>query len=92
MCLSKKHKYIEANQYTSEQSTNHWRNQNMPRNKRQWKHDISKSMECCKNSANREVYSNTSLPQKTRETSSKQPNITPNITTRKVRTTQTTQS
>ena len=86
MCLSKKHKYIETNQYTSEQSTNHWRNQNMPRNKWQWKHDISKSMECSKNSSNRDVY--TSLSQETRETSSKQPNIT----TRKIRTTQTTQS
>ena len=30
-----------------------------------------------KNSAKREVHSNTSLPQKTRETSNKQPNFTP---------------
>ena len=38
-----------------------------------------------KSSAKREVHSNTSLPQESRETSNKQPNLTP-ITPRKTRT------
>ena len=34
-------------------------------------------MGCSKSSAKREVYSNTSLPQETRNISNKQPNLTP---------------
>ena len=37
-------------------------------------------MGCSKSSSKREVYSNMSLPQKTRETSNKQPNLTPKAT------------
>ena len=37
-------------------------------------------MRCSKNSSKREVYSNTILPQDTRETSNKQPNFTPKAT------------
>ena len=47
-------------------------NQRVPRSKWQWKLDESKSTGCSKNSGKREVYSNTSLPQETRETSNKQ--------------------
>ena len=39
-----------------------------------------KPMEFSKVSAKREVHSNISLPQETRDTSSKQPNFTPNAT------------
>ena len=44
-----------------------------------WKHK-SKPMGWRKSSAKREVYSNTSLLQETRETSNKQPNPTPKAT------------
>ena len=37
-------------------------------------------MGCSKSSSEREVYSNTSLPQETRKTLNKQPNITPKTT------------
>ena len=37
-------------------------------------------MRCSKNSSKREVYSNTILPQDTRETLNKQPNFTPKAT------------
>ena len=37
-------------------------------------------MGCSKNSAKKEVYSNTSLPQETRETSNKWPNFTSKAT------------
>ena len=49
-------------------------------NKWKWKHDYSKPTRCSKSSANKEVLSNTSLPQETRDTSNKQPNITPKAT------------
>ena len=49
----------------------------MPRNKWQWKHDNPKPMGCSKSSSNREVYSNKNLTQETRNTSNKQPNLTP---------------
>ena len=62
-------------------SITNWRNQKgnqiISRNKWQWKHDNSKSMECSKNSSKREAYSNTILPQETRKTSNRQPNFTP---------------
>ena len=41
----------------------------MPRNKWQWKHDDPKPMGCSKCSSKREVYSNTILPQETRNIS-----------------------
>ena len=41
------------------------------------KHDEPKSMGCSKDSFKREVYSNTNLPQETRNISNKQPNLTP---------------
>ena len=37
-------------------------------------------MGCSKNSSKREVYSNTILPQETRETSNRQPNFIPKTT------------
>ena len=57
----------------------------MHRNKWKWKHDNSKPVGFYKSSAKREVHSNTSLPQETRETSNKQPNFIPK-TTRKRKT------
>ena len=42
-------------------------NQKISRNKWQRKHDNSKPMGCSKSSSRREVYSNTILPQETRE-------------------------
>jgi len=42
-----------------------------------------KSMWFIKSSANREIHSNTSLPQITRKTSNKQPNFTPKGTRKK---------
>ena len=38
----------------------------IPRDKGKWKHDDPKPMEHSKRSSNREVYSNTILPQETR--------------------------
>ena len=43
----------------------------MHRNKWKWKHDNPKPMGFSKSSAKREIHSNTSLPQETRETSNK---------------------
>ena len=42
-----------------------------------WKHNLSKSIECCKRSSNREVYSNTGLSKEVRKKSHKQPNPPP---------------
>ena len=47
------------------------------RKKWQWKHDDPKPTRYNKSSSNKEVYSNTILPQKTRKISNKQPNLTP---------------
>ena len=52
----------------------------MTRNKWQWKHDNWKPMGHTKRGAKREIYSNTSLLQEIRETSNKQPNLTPKAT------------
>ena len=52
----------------------------IPRNKWQWKHDNSKPVGYSISSSKREVYSNTILPQETR-----QPNVIPK-TTGKIRT------
>ena len=41
------------------------------------KHDNPKPMGCSKSSSKRVVYSNTILPQETRNISNKQPNLTP---------------
>ena len=41
------------------------------------KHEDPKPMGCSKSSSKREVYSNTILPQETRNISKKQPNLTP---------------
>ena len=49
----------------------------IPKNKWQWKHDDPKPMGCSKSSSKSEVYSNTILPQETRNTSKKQPKLTP---------------
>ena len=42
-------------------------------------------MGCSKNSAKREVYSNTSLPQETRAISNNQPNLTPKATRKRTK-------
>ena len=52
----------------------------MHRNKWKWKYDDLKPMGVSKSSAKDKVYSNTSLPQVTREISNKQPNFTPKAT------------
>ena len=54
-------------------------NKNMCRSMKM-KHDNPKPMKFSKSSAKREIHSNTSLPQETRETSNKQPNFTPKAT------------
>ena len=62
-------------------------NKNFSRNKWQWKHDNLKPMGCSKSSSEREVYSNTVLPQEIRETSNRQPNFISKITgTRRTKT------
>ena len=43
----------------------------------EWKHDDPKPMRCSKSSSKREFYSNTILPQETRNISNKQPKLTP---------------
>ena len=55
-------------------------NKKISRNKWQSEHDISKPMGCSKSSSEKNVYSNTILPQETRKTQNKQPNFTPKIT------------
>ena len=66
---------MEAKHHNSEQLANHGRNkkgnQNVHRSKWKWKHDNLKPMGLSKSSAKGNVYSNTSLPQETREKSNK---------------------
>ena len=81
---------MEAKKYVTKSPRDHWRNQRgnqkIPRNKWQWKHDDPKPMGCSKSSSKRKVYSNTILPQETRNISNKQPNLTPKaITERKTK-------
>ena len=70
---------MEAKQYAIKQQRDQWRNQRgnekIHRNKWQWKQDDPRPLGC-KSSFNREVYSNTILPQETRKISNKQPNLT----------------
>ena len=72
---------MEAKQYVTKKLRDHWRNQRgnqkIPKDKWQWKPDDPKAMGCSKSSSKREVYSNTSLPQETRNISNKQSNLTP---------------
>ena len=49
-----------------------------------WKHITPKSIRCSKSSSKRDVYINTSLPQETKKTSNKQPNL-PTKRDRKIR-------
>ena len=83
---------MEAKKYATKQPMNHWRNQTrnkkIPRDKWKWKHNNPKSMECSKSSSNREVYSDTSLPQGTRKISNKQPNPTPKLIRKRTNTKQ----
>ena len=71
---------MEAKQHATKQPRDHWRNQRrnqkIPRDKLQQKHDDPKPIGCSKSSSKREVYSNTSLPQETRKISNKQSNLT----------------
>ena len=79
----KQYKHMEAKQYATKQPRDHWRNQRgnkkITRNKWQWKHNEPKPMGCSKSSSKREVYSNTILPQETRNISNKQPNLTTKV-------------
>ena len=52
-------------------------NQQIPKNKWQWKHDDPKPMGCSKSSSKRDVYSNIILPQETRKLSNKWSKLTP---------------
>ena len=69
---------MENKQYASKYPTGYWRNQKgnqkISKNKWQWKHN-SKPMGYGKSSSKGEVYSNTILPQETRKTSNRQPNL-----------------
>ena len=47
----------------------------IPRNKWKWKSNDPKPMGCSRSSSKRDFYSNTSLPQETRNISNKQPNL-----------------
>ena len=62
-------------------NNNHWRNQRrnekIRRGKWKQKQDDLKPMGHSKSCSKREVYSNTILPQETRNISNKQPNLTP---------------
>ena len=49
----------------------------IPRKIWQWKYDDPIPMWCYKSSSKREVYSNTILPQETRNVSNKKSNLTP---------------
>ena len=64
---------MEAKQYATKQPMDHLRyqrgNQKIPREKWKWKYADPKAMECSKRSSKREVYSDTSLPQETRQIS-----------------------
>ena len=66
----------------------HWSdqsgNQKYLRNKWQTKHDSSKLTEYTKSSAKREVYSNITVPLKTRKTSNKQSNLTSKATRKRI--------
>ena len=71
---------MEAKQYVTKQPMDHWRNQKIPGDKWQQKHDNLKPMGCSKSSSKREVYSNSILTQETRKTSNKPSNLTPKAT------------
>ena len=75
---------MDTKQYATKQSMDQWRNQrgnqNIPRDKWKWKHNDPNPMGCSKSSSNRELYSNTILPQETLKTSNYQPNLTPKAT------------
>ena len=61
---------MEAKQYATKQPMDHLRtqrgNQKIPRDKWKQKHNNPKPMGCSKSSPEREVYSNTVLPQEER--------------------------
>ena len=59
-------------------------NQNMHRKKWKWKPNNQNSMGFSRSSAKREIHSNASLPQETRETSNKQPNFTCKATRKRI--------
>ena len=74
----KKHKHIEANSMllSNQEVTEEVKKKNLETNV----NENMTTMDCSKSSAKTEVYSETSLPQKMRKTSHKQPNLTPNAT------------
>ena len=80
----KKHKHMAAKQYAIKQPMDHWRNQrgnqNIPKDKWKQKHKGPKPMGCSKSSSKREFYSSTILPQETRKSQVKKPNLTPKTT------------
>ena len=70
----KAREYVPKNQKITEDFRG---NQEIPREKWQWKHDDPKPTGCSKNSSKREVYSNTVVPRETRKISNKQSNLGP---------------
>ena len=74
-----RNKHLEAKQYATKESMDHWRNQRgnkkIPGDKWKQKHSNPKSMGCSKSSSKREVYSNTSLLQEAWKTQINNPNL-----------------
>ena len=78
---------MKAKQYVTKQPMNHWRkrrNQKIPRDKWQEKHDSPKPKVFSKSSSKKEAYCNTILPQETRKITNKQPYITPKATRERI--------
>ena len=72
---------MDIKQHTTEKPMRQWRNQGGNQkifwDKWKWKHNFPKSMKCNKRTSEREVYSDTGLPQETWKISNKQPNLPP---------------
>ena len=66
---------MEAKQYNTKQPMDSWRNQNLPGDKWNWKHNNPTSVELGQGSSEREVYSDNSLPQETKTFSNKQSSL-----------------
>ena len=68
-------------QHITKKPVGQWKNQRenqqIPQDKWKWKQNSPKSVWCSKRSSQREVYSDTGLPQETRKISNIQPNLPP---------------
>ena len=71
--MRKNNDYTETNQHATKkpigQRWNQRGNKKIPQDKRQWKHNLTKSMGCSIRSSKRAVHSDTGLPQETRKIS-----------------------